>query len=72
MRSKFSAKVILVNHEKKIEVDTICSNLAIKFNMLYMSVYQLINKEIKNETTLGQALMASKREKAINFGEDMF
>lgn len=39
VRSKFCAKVILVNHEKRIEVDTACSNLAIKYNMLYMSVY---------------------------------
>lgn len=42
IRSKFCAKVILVNHEKRIEVDTACSNLAIKYNMLYLSVYQLI------------------------------
>lgn len=42
IRSQFSCKVILVNHEKRIDVDTACSNLAIKYNMLYMSVYQLI------------------------------
>ena len=53
MRSKFSAKVILVNHEKRIEVDTACSNLAIKYNLLYLSVYQLIRKEILAETELG-------------------
>ena len=39
IRSKFCAKVILVNHEKRIEVDTACSNLAIKYNMMYISVY---------------------------------
>jgi len=42
LRSAFSAKVILVNHEKRLDVDTVCSNLSIKYNMLYMSVYQLI------------------------------
>lgn len=42
LRGLFSAKVILVNHEKRLEVDTVCSNLSIKYNMLYMSVYQLI------------------------------
>ena len=42
IRSQFSCKVILVNHEKRIDVDTACSNLAIKYNMYYMSVYQLI------------------------------
>lgn len=35
----FKARVILVNHEKRIDVDTACSNLAIKYNMLYVSVY---------------------------------
>ena len=46
VRSRFSAKVIIVNHEKRIDVDTACSNLAIKYNLLYMSVYQLIKQEI--------------------------
>lgn len=68
IRSQFSCKVILVNHEKRIHVDTACSNLAIKFNMLYMSVYQLIKNEIKAETALGRALAQSKREKQIDFG----
>lgn len=68
VRGHFSAKVILVNHEKRIEVDTACANLAIKYNMLYVSVYQLIRSEIIAETELGSALCSSKREKVINFG----
>lgn len=68
VRSKFCAKVILVNHEKRIEVDTACSNLAIKYNMLYMSVYQLIKQEICAETALGRALLSSKRQKGMDFG----
>ena len=68
VRSNFSAKVVLVNHEKRIEVDTACSNLAIKYNMLYLSVYQLIRKEILAETDLGVALKNSKREKELDFG----
>ena len=39
LKNIFSAKVILVNHEKRLEVDTVCSNLAIKYDMLYFSVY---------------------------------
>lgn len=39
VRNTFSAKVIIVNHEKRLNVDTTCSNLAIKYNMLYLSVY---------------------------------
>lgn len=50
IRAKFSAKVVLVNHEKRIDVDIACSNLAIKYNMLYMSVYQIIRTEILAET----------------------
>jgi len=68
IRSQFCAKVILVNHEKRIEVDTACSNLAIKYNMLYLSVYQLIKKEVCAETELGKALAQSKSEKSLNFG----
>ena len=68
IRSRFQAKVILVNHEKRIDVDIACSNLAIKYNMLYMSVYQLIRQEIIAETDLGRALLQSKREKELQFG----
>lgn len=68
IRSKFCAKVLLVNHEKRIEVDTACSNLAIKYNMMYISVYQLIKNEICAETELGRALANSKREKGLDFG----
>lgn len=63
IRTQFSAKVILVNHEKRIDVDTECANLAIKYNMLYMSVYQLIRGEIRSATELGCALEQSRREK---------
>lgn len=39
---KFSPQVILLNHEKRLGVDTTCANLAIKFNMIYISAYQII------------------------------
>ena len=39
---RFSPQVILLNHEKRLGVDTTCANLAIKFNMIYISVYQII------------------------------
>ena len=39
LEGKFNPKVILINHEKRLGIDTTCANLAIKFNMLYISVY---------------------------------
>jgi hypothetical protein len=44
LRSHFCAKVILINHENRLQVDTACANLAIKYNMLYVSVFQLIKE----------------------------
>jgi len=35
----FAPKVILVNHQKALGVDNSCSNLAIKYNMIYISAY---------------------------------
>jgi len=64
----FKARVVLVNHEKRLEVDVACSNLAIKYNMLYVSVYQLIKQEIEAETELGRCLVQSKRTKILDFG----
>lgn len=51
--TKFAVKLILVNHEKKIPVDTVCANLALKYNMLYISVYQLIKEHVTKDTEWG-------------------
>lgn len=66
LKGIFSAKVILVNHEKRLEVDTACSNLSIKYNMLYLSVYQLIKQNIQQCTKIGKALAATKKPKNLN------
>ena len=39
LKKVFAPKVILVNHEKRLNVDTTCANLAIKYNLIYVSVY---------------------------------
>jgi len=54
-----------VNHEKRLQVDTPCSNLAIKYNLLYISVYQLIKQHIEKKTPLGLQLMAKKKPRNI-------
>jgi hypothetical protein len=61
LKGMFSAKVIIVNHEKNLLVDTVCSNLAIKYNMLYLSVYQLIKAHITGNTSMGKSLMATRK-----------
>jgi len=55
----------LVNHEKRLGVDVTCANLAIKFNLLYISAYQLISSHIKGNTSWGKKLLATKRHKDI-------
>lgn len=65
LKGKFAPKVVLVNHEKRLGVDTTCANLAIKYNMIYISVYQLIKSNIESKTPWGLKLQASKREKAL-------
>jgi len=56
---QFKAKVLIVNHEKRLTVDAQCSNLATKFNMLYISVYQLIKHHIEKCTAWGKKLEAA-------------
>jgi hypothetical protein len=65
LRSQFCAKVVLINHDNGIPVDTACANLAIKFNMLYVSAYQLIKDHIQKGTAHGKALMASYNPKDL-------
>lgn len=62
---KFSPKVILVNHEKRLTVDTTCANLAIKYDFIYISVYQTIKHHIENNTAFGKRLLATKKSKDI-------
>ena len=57
--------MLVVNHEKRLDVDTACSNLAIKYNMIYLSVYQLIKQHITECTALGKELVASRRSRPI-------
>lgn len=61
----FAPKVIIVSHEKRLGVDTTCANLGIKYNMLYLSAYQIIKQHIEGQTEYGKKLLASKRDKNI-------
>jgi hypothetical protein len=59
VRSNFAPKIVLVNHEHQLPVDNVLSNLAIKYNMLYLCVYELIYKNIEKQTEIGKALEKS-------------
>ena len=65
LNNKFSPKVILVNHEKLLNVDTTCANLAIKYNMVYISAYQVIKHHITGNTEWGKRLVAGQTNKAV-------
>ncbi len=65
LKGMLKPRVILVNHEKRLSVDTTCSNLGIKYNMLYISVYQLIKQHIEENTSFGKALLATKKPRAL-------
>jgi len=54
LKQAFVPKVILVNHENHFDVDTNCTNIAIKFNMLYLPVSHLIRENIQNDTEIGK------------------
>lgn len=66
INNQFAPKVILVNHEKSIGVDNACSNLAIKYNMLYISAYQVIKQNICQKTAWGEKLLANRCDRQIN------
>jgi hypothetical protein len=66
LTGKFSPQVIIVNHEKRLGIDTTCANLAIKYNLIYVSAYQIIKQHIEGCTEWGKKLLATKREKEIS------
>lgn len=63
---KFKAKILIVNHEKRLTVDAQCCNLATKYGMLYISVYQLIKHHIENCTEWGKKLEACRKSKDLS------
>lgn len=67
LKDAMAPKVILVNHEKRLPVDAICANAGIKYNFMYISVYQLIKHHISNATAFGKRLLASKKTKPLDF-----
>ena len=66
LKALFAPKIVLVNHEKRLAVDIPCSNLSIKYNMLYISVYQLIREHIEGDTEWGKQLERSRKNKDVN------
>lgn len=54
LSNSFLPKVLLVNHEKRLGIDTTCANLAIKYNMIYISAYQIIKGHIEGNTDWGK------------------
>ena len=55
-----------MNHEKRLGIDTTCANLAIKYNMIYISSYQIIKQHIEGNSEWGKKLLATKREREIS------
>lgn len=66
LKANFLPRVIIVNHEKRLGIDTTCSNLAVKYQMIYISAYQLIRQHIQGNTPWGIKLNACRRMKPIN------
>lgn len=63
LNNRFSPKVILVNHVKSLPVDTPCANIAIKYNMVYVSAYQVIKQHVTCNTEWGKKLTATRSTK---------
>ena len=65
INDELSPKVILVSHDKRLASDTTCANLAIKYNLIYVSVYQLIRKHIESNSEFGRKLLETKKPREI-------
>lgn len=70
INDELSPKVILIQHDKRLASDTSLSNIAIKYNLIYISVYQLIRKHIKNNTEFGRRLLATKKAREIKLNAE--
>jgi len=62
---RFAVKIILVNNEKLLPVDNVCANLAIKYDMIYLSASCVIRDHVQNGTDWGKKLAASKKKREV-------
>lgn len=65
INDELSPKVILISHDKRLSSDTTWANLAIKYNLIYISVYQIIRKHIEGNTEFGKKLLETKKPRQI-------
>ena len=61
LKDFLAPKVILLNHEKTVPVDVVAANISIKFNFMYISVYQLIKQHVEANTQWGKRLLLTKK-----------
>jgi len=65
LKSIYQPNIILLKHEKSLEIDSIFTNLSIKYNFLYISLDEIIKNEIIRKTALGKELNRTKVCKEI-------
>ena len=63
MKGLLKSRVLLVHHENSLLVDVPLANLAIKYNMLYVSASLVIKAHIEGRSDLGKSLQATKKPK---------
>lgn len=66
LKNLYRAKIVIVNHAPSLPVDTPCANLAIRYNMLYLSVHQLIREHIRSNSKMGQRLLESRQQRQLS------
>lgn len=69
LKDYLAPKVILLNHEKRVPVDVVAANISIKFNFMYISVYQCIKKHIEANSEWGKRLLLTKKAKPLSMGQ---
>jgi len=69
LKDYLAPKVILLNHEKRVPVDVVAANISIKFNFMYISVYQCIKQHIEANSEWGKRLLLTKKAKPLSMGQ---
>eukprot|EP00831_Metopus_contortus_P046645 TRINITY_DN374_c0_g1_i5.p1 TRINITY_DN374_c0_g1~~TRINITY_DN374_c0_g1_i5.p1 ORF type:complete len:314 (-),score=80.26 TRINITY_DN374_c0_g1_i5:42-983(-) len=65
LRTVFEPKLVLIRHDPNIVTDSILASLSIKYDFLYLNIFDAIKEEIEMGTKMGKLLLQTKKPREL-------
>jgi hypothetical protein len=65
IKDSFSPKIILLQHPPTVDIRTLCYNMAIKYDIIFIDVQKLIKDAIAKGSEIGKKLLMTKKPRNV-------